>query len=424
MNMRNVIFVTFILASIKAYSNVYNCSSPTAKPESSYQSIKSELNISYYAPHVNSSESNKANLQNKIPYLIYYAIDSSEDFMKYSVQFEVAKLEEACSKNANVQFVAFLNSMYVQNNSFIICKDRKVSIIDLKQFPKLDLQLKSKRQYFSKKHYNYEYGPLDYLVDLKENNKSFWNFPLAHPDFVFDLIKLATTNTNIFPNSKYAAFLNLKSHGSKAYVLAGMHQCQEKAKQLESKAIVQRLISKSEIKFLKSLNSIESVKKNISKFEKIITKLDLGVNHGNGSFVEDRRLGENRLGENRLSVAKDSFGSSISGLGVSQGLGVNQSFGTDQANLGWILRDLFRDGTNKSLAFLMLESCETNRDPYAYHKYINNVFAYYTARKSLWYRNLNWWEILEKANGKTFNMIKILEDETLKIQNIEVVPSK
>lgn len=397
-----------------SWGSVYYCSSPNSKPSVS-RSSKLELNVFTYNSDINPTELNATNLRNKSPYLIYYAVDSNEALMQYSVRFEVAKLQQACRKNSNVKFVAFLNSLYVENNSFILCKDKHVSVLSFKSFPKLNKRLIEKRKYISNvKQSDSEYGPLDYLVGSTKNKVAFWNYPLAHPDFLHDLLKLTISEKSLFPINDFGPFISLKSHGSKTHVLAGMHKCQEKAKEQSSKKIIESVLSRNEITFLRNLESIDSVEKNIVSYEQILKKLDLGEISESGSSIGNKDL----LGHHRLSSIETN---AYSSLGVDMGLGSEHAFGTDHANLGWIIRDIFESGSEKSIGFLMLESCETNRNPHLYHSYISNVYAYYTARKSLWYRNLNWWKILEKSEGLTVNMVNILQEETSKIPNIEVV---
>lgn len=405
-----------------AWANIYSCNSPSGKPFLDQKSIKSELRLSYSEPLFASSYVNRENLEFKTPFLIYYAIDSSEAFMQYSVRFEVAKLQQSCKKNPNVNFVVFLNSMYVNENSFLFCKDKKLSKINLREFPELNKSLIKKRKVISSgDHTEEETGPLKYLVMyFEETNKSFGQFPLAHPDFLYDLVNLVTTNKNFFPNENYAPFLNLKSHGSEDNVLAGMYECQKKAKELSAKKIVSQILNRDEIKFLERLNTPEKVESHIDEYERIISKLDLGIKPGLGEFKSESKLGNERLGNERLGNERLSIMGS--GLGVSEGLGGQMAFGTAQIHLGWVLDDLFTEGSNRSLGFLMLEACDTNRDQEFFHTYLTNIFGYYTAKKSLWYRNMNWWEILERSEGKTENLIKILKEETPKIPNIEVVP--
>lgn len=403
------------------WANIYNCNSPNGKPFIKDESTKSELLITYSQPLQTYNDLNRQNLENKTPFLIYYAIDSSEAFMQYSVRYEVAKLQQSCKSNPKVHFVAFLNSLYVKENSFIFCKNQKLSKINLKEFPELDSSLKTKRKFIrTGDHTDENMGPLKYRVlYFKETNKPFWNYPLAHPDFLYDLVNLVTTNPNLFPNEKFSAFLNLKSHGSEDNVLSGMHDCQRKAKELSANTLLKKLLPKEEIKLLKKLDTPDKVEAHIKQYESIISKIDLGDKPGIGEFKNNATLGNERLGNERLG--NERLAIMGNGLGVGEGLGAEYAFGTIQIALGWVLDDLFKADSDRSLAFLMLEACDTNRDPEFFHAYLPNIFGYYTARKSLWYRNLNWWEILEKADGTTVKVLEILREETPKIPNIEVV---
>lgn len=416
--MKILFFISFLMIGIagKAKANIYNCNSTNGKPSVNTQSTKTKLKISYSEPLFATTTVNRENLEFKKPFLIYYAIDSSEAFMQYSVRYEVAKLQQSCRENSNVNFAVLLNSLYVEQNSIVICKDQVVSKINLQEFPELSNSLKMKRKLISSgDHSTGEKGSLKYLVMyFKETNKAFGEYPLAHPDFLFDLINLITTNPNLFPNEIYAPFINLKSHGSEENVLAGMYTCQKRAKELSADAIIKQVLNKKELQFLRKLNDPNEVEKNISDYENIISKLDLGNNPGIGEFKSESSLGNERLGNERLSIAG-------AGLGVHEGLGSEVAFGTAQIHLGWVLDDLFPSASRRSLGFLMLEACDTNRDQEFFHTYLTNVFAYYTAKKSLWYRNLNWWELLDEANGKSEKLLVLLKDKTPKIPNIEVV---
>lgn len=369
-------------------------------------------------PFITSNEINRQNLEFKKPFLIYYAIDTSEAFMKYSIRFEIAKLQQSCRRNNNVQFIAFLNSLYVEKNSFIICKNQKISTLSFKNYPQLHKKLRSKRQYITSDDKKVILGN---QLKFKVTNKLFSEYPLAHPDFLYELIHFTISDKDLFPNERYAAFLNLKSHGSKEYLLAGLHECQKNAKILSSKKIIRNILSSTEHKLIDELDSPDKVEKNITEYENIISKLDLGSSRGIGSFNSDPKLGDERLGDERLSIKESNSGNTFAGLGDNEGLGAEFAFGTNQIHLGAIFDELYKEGSSRSLGFLMLEACDTNRNPSLFHNNLTNIFGYYTARKSLWYRNLNWWEILEDSKGLTVNMVNILQDETAKIPNIGFV---
>lgn len=407
------------MASSRA--SLYSCNSPESKPSPLRNQEKVELAFTNSLPVFKATDENVSNLEHKKPFLIYYAIDSSEAFMKYSVRYEVAKLLKSCKTNPNVNFVAMINSFFVQKNQFLICKDQKARYVKLSEYPQLNQQLKLKKKFIvTGDHTSGETGPLKYMTKyFKEANKPFGKYILAHPDFVYDMIHLVSNNESLFPSHTYAPFINLKSHGSKFEVLAGMYECQDKAKKLSADQVISKILTQREIRYLKSMKTPEMVEENLEFYEAIISKIDLGSDKGVGAFKSEGRSSSTNLGHDRLG--HDRLGTAVSGLGVHQGLGSETAFGTINVALTWILDDLYPSGSKNSLGFLMLESCESNRYPYFFHEYLDNVFGYYSAKKSLWYRNLNWWEIMERANGSTEQMVKILREETPKIPNIDVI---
>lgn len=419
--MNVLVFLWLLVSFLTVKAGVYSCSSPNSKPSISTESIKTELSVTSMIPFITSNDLNRENLELKKPFLIYYAIDTEEKFMQYSVRFEIAKLQQSCKSDPNVQFIAFLNSMYIKKNSFILCKNSNLRSINFNEFSSLNNSLAKKLKYMSITKHQNRSKLIRYSLDLSKNSNAFSNYPLSHPDFLYELINFTITEKTLFPNSKYAAYINLKSHGSKDHVLAGMHPCQIKSKILNSNNLIKRILSRSEINFLDRMDTPEKVEKDLNIYGKIISKLQLGDMRGLGSFEQESKLGGNRLGGNRLSNFGSGLGDMYIGLGIGQGLGSEFSFGTNHTHLGMILNDLFKEGSDRTLGFLMLESCESNRNPSIYHKDLGNIFGYYSSKKSLWYRNLNWWEILKNSEGLTLNMYHLLEAETSKIPNIEVI---
>lgn len=418
MRFLTVIILSFLANLHGAQANLYNCDESSGKTVRAPFQEQQELIFIKTEPFIKDSQLNFQNIKNKTPFLIYYVIDSPEAFMQYSVRYELAKLQESCKKSPNVNFAGIINSLYVEKNQIMICKDKKVSYISLKQFSDINEKLIEKRKFISTgDHTDSELGPLTYLTLYgKESNKPFGNYPLAHPDFLHDLIDLVIKEKSLFPTDTYVPFLNLKSHGSNRAVLAGMHDCQAKAKKLSADKIIEKVLSTEEIKFLKSKTTPEKVLEEISLYEKIISKLELGNERGVGSS----KIGQ-QLGGHRLSSSTNGLGQAIIGLGVNEGLGAEFSFGTANINLNWVFNDLFDANPDRSLGFLMLESCDTNRNADFFHSYLNNVIGFYSAKKSLWYRNLNWWDILERSEGSSEKLVEILKVETANIQNIGVV---
>lgn len=410
-----------ILQMIPAMAGLYSCNESSAEP--TLVTSSSELNLSFSTtqPYLKSYHLDNERHKKKTPYLVYYVIDSSEAFMQYAVRFEVGKLQESCTQSNHVNFVAFINSLYLQKNEFIVCKNKQLKYINFERFPDLNDSLKAKKEFISSGDHagSDDLGPLRYLVRyFDHSNEPFGRYPLAHPDFLFDLVNLAMTDEQLFPSKEYIPYINLKSHGSEDQVLAGMHSCQEKAKELSAQNVVKNLLDKTEVEFLNNTELSTNFASKLNDYEIIINKLQLGSSYGDRSYSNS--LGEMMLGEMMLNFQKQGLGNIVQGLGVSQGLGIEYSFGSAHVNLTWVLGDLFDNETDRVLGFLMLESCETNRDPVLFHSYLNNVLGFYSAKESLWYRNLNWWTILEKAENSSVNLLNILKEETSKIPNIKV----
>lgn len=428
MKLRILTTLIVLLGFSPAKAGLYSCADGNSRPVE-IKTGRTELLFLKTPPIFPpvAQDSNKK-LENKTPFLVYYAVDSTEAFMQYSIRFEVASLIENCRKSSNVNFVGLVNSLYTEKNQIIVCKDRTLTNINLSQFSELDKKLKLKRNHIlTADDDSDDMGPMEYRsAHLDESNKAFWKYPLAHPDFLYELINLVMTNENIFPTDIYAPFLNLKSHGSQFNVLAGMHKCQEKAKELSANKAINQTLSKEEIKFLNKQDTFEKVALNLIQYENIIGKIGLG-NLRNNPDSSNNQLGEFNMGE--FNMGEFNMGDAIAGLSVDHGLGGELAFGTGQPQLNWVLADLFgsmADDTpsDKALGFLMLESCDTKRDSELFHSYLNNVYGYYSAQHSLWYRNLNWWELLEMAEGSSLKLAEILKEKTAQIPNIELVKSK
>lgn len=408
-----ILMCTFILLHLQtADASIYQCDTgdglPRETPSRGFKPLYHKTPSIF--PEI--AQKSSRNLESRFPFLIYYAVDSVEAFMQYSVKYEIASLQESCKRDSNVNFVGIINSLFIKKNEIIVCKNQKIKRINLSSYPELNLQLKFKRKYISTGDHTVEDSKTSYRTahDI-QSNKPFAKYPLAHPDFLYDLVNLVTTEEDLFPSDKYVPFINLKSHGSKFNVLSGMHSCQEDAKEISSRLMLEKVLTKQEIKTLKKLDSYDLVAANLKTFESIISKIGLGeaLIPGSSERVDGQLNSDFNLGD------------FSSGLGIDQGLGVDLAFGTGQPQLNWVLQDLFPNSSDKSLGFLMLESCDTNRDADLFHSFLNNIYGFYSAKHSLWYRNLNWWKMLEEAKGSSSKLAEILKARTAEITNIELL---
>ena len=425
--MNKLIFIFIILTSSLAQAGLYQCSSADAEPKyvgsSSDKKITFEKSKPEFQEHALHPQLHTGK---QSPFLVYYAIDSAEPFMQYSVKYEIARLKTSCENDQKVNFVAILNSLYVEKNEVIVCKKGKYKHIDLSSFPDVDESLKNKREYLRNgDHSGGEPGMMRYLVRYKSVvNEAFYNYPLAHPDFLFDLITLVTNNETFFPNNEFMPFLNLKSHGNKQNVLSGLHNCQIQAKINSQTDFLKNKLTIEERNLLEEVD----FSSHLPEIEKVLHKIALGSAIGVGG--EDK-LGKDFLGKDFLGkeflgkdfLGKEFLGSTVAGLGNSEGLGADYSFGTYHIALSSVLKHLFHDKNENDIRFLgfvMLESCDTNRNISFHHESLELVVGVYSAKHSLWYRNLNWWTFLEEANGSTKRMVELLQLHSGNIENIIV----
>lgn len=418
--MKTLFFVLLVALTNTVFANLYECRDGEdtpyliKEPNHTVDFIKTPPSSSPLAiePQIHKSDVR--------PYLIYYVVDSPEPYMKLTVKYEIAALKNACERSKNVNFIAFLNSLYTEKNEFIVCKDGKYGNFNFSKYTKLDSELKIKHQFIGKgDHTGIELGPMDYLVSYRPHlNAAFKKFPLAHPDFLYDLLNLATSEKDLFPRLEWMPFLNLKSHGSKTTVLSGLLDCQIQAKTLSQNESLKKIYSSEELEFLNSADFS-------SDFEKANSLLERS-GLGDSVAVGGSSLGATHLGATHLSSgARASLGSThlsttVSGLGASNGLGTDFSFGLVHVGLTAVLSHLFNSDNKNILGFAMLEACDTDRDFDFFNVHTENVLGTYSAKNSLWYRNLNWSAILEQANGSTSKLYSLLIDYTAKIDNIIV----
>lgn len=399
-----------------AHANLYRCEDATSEPKKVTEAPK-EVLTTFAKPYLFNDVGNVLNTQIKKlkPFLVYYVVDSAEPFMQYSVKFELAQLRRSCENDSNVNFIAFLNSMYVEKNEFVLCKNQKFERLNFDNFPQIDTSLKIKRKHIIEDdHTTGELGPMSYLVQYEHHiNKVFGEFPFAHPDFVYDLFALAIEDENLFPSKEYIPFINLKSHGSRMNILSGLQPCQLKAKTETQKVLIGKILSEKEIQFLNEAD----FDKELTKVNELLEKLVLGSSKGVGG---DSNLGGMHLGGMHLGgmhLGGMHLSDAVAGLGANNGLGAEFSFGLIHSGLSSILSHLFNEDSKNTLGFVMLESCDTNRNFKFHQTYMENVMGIYSAQHSLWYRNLNWWSLLKEANGSANRLVELLKIHTADIEN-------
>jgi hypothetical protein len=233
-------------------------------------------------------------------------------------------------------------------------------------------------------------------------------YPLAHPDFLYSLIDFLISEETLFPTRAYLPLLNLKSHGSDQTVLSGLYSCQINAKSKSQNEIISKSLNKKE---QKTLNSLSNTASHLNNVDQVLEKLNLGTKAGLGR--------ESSLGQESNLGRESSLGTAYFSLGTDDGLGTDFAFGLYHVALNAVLNDLFNKKNNRYLGFLMLESCDTIRNIGFNHANQDNILGIYSAKYSLWYRNLNWWEIFKESEGSVIKLLGSIEESTSKIINLK-----
>ena len=386
--------------SFSSGASIFKCKSPTDTPQFDPVTIEVQIKTEVVEPYFYTEASNKSAYSNRKPFLFYYVIDSAEPYMQLAVNYELEKLKSSCLDSEDVNFAFVRNSQYVSSKNFYICKNKNFATISITDYPVFWQKLQIKEAFLGTgDHTTNTLGPMNHLVHYKEiTNAAFAKFPLAHPDFLLDFLRLILDQPEFFPSSEYMPFLNLKSHGSQRTVLSGLYECQIKAKTLSQEKFLSEHFSKEELEIIYSANN--------SDRETLLDRLLLGNKGGDYSMRADRGMSSTA----GLGI--------LNGLGETSGLGANFVFGTYNISLNGVFDTLIREGHDK-LGFMMLEACDTNREA-ELNLYNDQVLGFYSAKKSLWYRNLNWWTFLAEAKGDSFKLNQILDRETRQILNFEV----
>lgn len=415
--MKALLLLVVLFTSSLALAGLYECKSPDGEPtliEKNSKKVSFTTTPPFITPY---AKDPRMNQESRKPFLIYYAVDSEEPFMQMSVRYELAELQKACERSEHVNFIVFLNSDITWKR-FQYCKNKVLKEGRISEYPALDKKFEAKRKaiWEGDQSSNVD-SPLKFVARYSDDVKRiFYDYPLAHPDFLYDLVEFAITTSELFPTEKYTPFINLKSHGNIKNLLSGLQKCQITSKTRSQDTVIKDVLSKDEQYFVKEKNYPFLIK----QLRPILERIGLGASIG---VRKDESLGEYSLGEYSLgeySLGEYSLGDVFSGLGASEGLNAKFSFGTSQSGLSTVLNRLFNEQNGKYVGFVMLESCDTNRKVDIHQQHLPFVLGMYSAKHSLWYRNLNWWTLLEKAEGSSIKLVELLEKDTAQIKNIVV----
>jgi hypothetical protein len=308
------ILFLFSLGPFNAFAGLYQCSEDGSGIVINKSVLPANFCLNSTRPKLFDNAENSDVHKGKKPFLFYYAVDSEEAFMQYSIKLEVEQLKKVCKESPDVNFVVLLNSLYLAKNEITVCKNQTVEQVALTKFARFNQSLLTKLDYLSLgDHTSNLLGPMTMLVRYPlTTNDAFKKYPFAHPDFLYDFLKLVLSEPSLFPSNVYMPFVNLKSHGSKRNLLSGLQECQAKAKVKSQEKMINDHLSSEQ----KALLQSESYS---PQYLELLDKLDIGPNSGSRDpGPQPVELGSTGLG----CYGPGSKGLGSNGLG-SNGLGSN-----------------------------------------------------------------------------------------------------
>lgn len=391
-------------------------------------------------------------IEKRVPYLLYYAVDSveTEPFLSHAINYEFNQLKNICNGNAHVNWIFIRNSEVVTYKKFHACNHgsyEEYSIAGLLEYiqEKID---NLKRVKLSENienctvHSNSYLDDMDYLKscyqdktilnhaqytryfdlqnvmlkggfinqnefqEIKQEElllEKYKDFPLAYPEF-FELVINSTLIMHPFINqSLYVPFIHVKTHGHIDYGITGLlpHQIKSK-KDYQTKQINQ--LSTYDLNLTKEITGQkEIVKASVSKFYELINEkikreeieVATNIEEENNQVNEDSAFNLSQDMCNGLgSESEDSLSASSSNaafLGTeTDGLGVGNIYLGNHIGItpAQIITKVYDTG------FLFLEACDANLGSTEFQniKFEKPVgfSAMYSAQGSLWYRNIDW----------------------------------
>jgi hypothetical protein len=351
--------------------------------------------------------------------LIYYASDTPEPFMQWTVDEEILALRRSCNSNQpSVNWLAFTNSYYIgdgtpgSGKAFLMCKGGVASMVAMPA--SLVSSIEAKRAWLAGTS---AADPLT-LFEIRvpfpsDQGTDFSNYPLAHPDILRQILGFAG---QLFPPSTYTPFLHLKSHGSEQMVLTGLTQDQVNDKtQCQNTIIQQKGITAPLVKYgTAGLAGVSTSQVAQAQPQSAGAQGQLGEVGLGEVGLGEVGLGEVGLGE--VGLGEVGLGIGTAGLGV-HGLNVSNHFGSPANYVAAALYNAGADTPGQAkmyYGFLMLESCDSNvAAQNLYERIINDtghIDAFYSAQGTLWYHNLAWDEIFQTWSTGNAVTAKSLQD--------------
>ena len=194
-------------------------------------------------------EQKNLSVKTKKQALLYYAVDSADPFMQIAVDYEVRTLIKTCNPTTKANFVAILNSHYVNpsNRRLMICRS---GVFTKEEFPR---NLFLEKMLDAASDPNFVVTKEDMFDELMEGLKDvanekeespkeppatmliyhpvglngppmfralFKQYPLAYIGALRSI--WAHVISKVFPTEEFTTHLHLKSHGSSSLALTGL----------------------------------------------------------------------------------------------------------------------------------------------------------------------------------------------------------
>jgi hypothetical protein len=358
---------------------------------------------------------------NNRPAIIYYVVNTDEHFMRNAVDYELRLLKKTCNEKLKANWIAFVNSHYTKGDSrglareYLICKNGFFSV---KQYPESVVKsLEDKRVLLREANTSKTEdtkGLLTYHLDYKKyiypeteekgvsENKhdlgeAFFKYPFVYPDFIFANLDLALKH---FPSNGYAHILHIKSHGSINNVMIPLlppqiaKKDQSLREYMDERGANLPKIKQEEIG-IHSIGDFDIWEKELEKVNLSSVDPDFSLSADNG----------NNFNYTDLFKLPEHMG--VDNIGGLNGQG---DFGLAQPYLDKVILDvLSKHSYDGQLITTIVESCMSNISYDNYYKLTHSNMLY-SANGVLWYRNINWFDLLSKSEGDLRKLGEMLRD--------------
>jgi len=376
------------------------------------------------------------------PVVIYYVVDTPEPYMQLALDYEIKAFEKSCNRERAANWVLFINSYFTQNDGEVIyCRNGLRHVVKLATAaPAVYQEIQDKIALLA----DHAVPPkvlaasMLFPVALTDQNMAYRNlyktYPLANVD-VFYHLKRWTEQLDLFPTGQYLPVVHFKAHAARAHeramnlLLTGMTNAALNEKIKEQEAHRNKIVNQP--KFVVALPKIsygQAGRNKLSVSETILDQIGLAKVPTDSEAMTSAD-GKSKPGLGAYGLG--AYGLGAYGLGA-YGLVAQGFFGANAYAMQAAFDKLANEtpdgaatkGDEPRLGFALFEACEANINSSAGMRLFatagnRSIHALYAPSGFLWYRNLNWDEILSdkaaRSSGK--QLVKILSHSTGKIKN-------